>query len=710
MDVYDVNPSAIQTTPDDSVAVGRCHGGGHSYVNQGKTISRDGTISGTIPRSAGQYHGYNTCLGEFGGTVDADGTVYGSSYTGVSRETTWFANRNGTMLWDKRLTTTSSCWGSQKIVRLDPIEQEVHGEYIFGLAELDDYGSCNDERFLVKINKLTGDTTSWSLGPGWIDYFGVYADGVVVFQDDSAKLRYFSFDGHLQATHTLPYKNPKYSAYPSAHNMAGRVIFRVAQWQDRPADCGYNNPTGKLLAYAPSGKLFEQDNGCVSVTSVAINHLDIIAATTVGTESNSTVGRLVKFSSSGEVMQNTVLPKTSAGYTYDYSTGLYVFADTNGNFLRTSWFSYSPSQRDGAVYSLTGPTSNVELARFSSDALPVLFPRPMRSNIGMIGMTSGVLYVAATYHDNSGEREGLFSIPFAELGMDYPRGALLGVGPVAATKQYAALGDSYSSGEGVEPFYIATDTAGPPENRCHRSTKAYPRLLDLNRAIGLSLTAFRACSGATTQNVLNGGQWNEPSQVSSLTTETDVVTISIGGNDIGFESFARNCLKLGCAVGSGPYLEASLKINDISMDGLEHKLLMTYAEIRERAPHADVYVLGYPYVVPNDEGRFGQGDTPGRCSFSWNGIPAGSISPESREGATSILSQLNSKIQETVDRFGPKFHFVSPHQSFVTHELCDLATGSDYFNPPQLPEAYSLHPNSLGQAAYAGAVKDALVE
>ena len=63
------------------------------------------------------------------------------------------------------------------------------------------------------------------------------------------------------------------------------------------------------------------------------------------------------------------------------------------------------------------------------------------------------------------------------------------------------MGDSFSSGEGVSPFEIGTDAGGV--NECHRSPLAYPRLLQGD--LDLGLTAFVACSGATTDNVLHGG-------------------------------------------------------------------------------------------------------------------------------------------------------------------------------------------------------------
>ena len=67
--------------------------------------------------------------------------------------------------------------------------------------------------------------------------------------------------------------------------------------------------------------------------------------------------------------------------------------------------------------------------------------------------------------------------------------------------EYVAMGDSFSSGEGVTPFITGTDKNAPDENRCHRSEDAYPLLLEEDEDLNLNLTAFVACSGATTSNI-----------------------------------------------------------------------------------------------------------------------------------------------------------------------------------------------------------------
>ncbi|HEU5142651.1 MAG TPA: GDSL-type esterase/lipase family protein, partial [Solirubrobacterales bacterium] len=113
--------------------------------------------------------------------------------------------------------------------------------------------------------------------------------------------------------------------------------------------------------------------------------------------------------------------------------------------------------------------------------------------------------------------------------------------PTAQATTLVALGDSYSSGEGAKPYYGESDRRG---NRCHRSPLAWPRLL------GATTTHLLACSGAETEQLYSGApQRDERGQLAALgevagRTAIDVVTITIGGNDIGFARHVRDCFLL----------------------------------------------------------------------------------------------------------------------------------------------------------------------
>ena len=95
-----------------------------------------------------------------------------------------------------------------------------------------------------------------------------------------------------------------------------------------------------------------------------------------------------------------------------------------------------------------------------------------------------------------------------------------------AADHYVALGDSYSSGVGAGSYISASGS-------CDRSTNAYSQLWVNSRHPAGYVSV--ACSGATTQDVLN-------SQISALSSGTTLVSITIGGNDVGFSSVMKTCV------------------------------------------------------------------------------------------------------------------------------------------------------------------------
>ena len=141
---------------------------------------------------------------------------------------------------------------------------------------------------------------------------------------------------------------------------------------------------------------------------------------------------------------------------------------------------------------------------------------------------------------------------------------------------YVAMGDSYSAGTGTIPD--GENPAGQRTEDAYGPEIAEARNYDIEHV---------AYGGATTENVL-GGQGDEPPQVDALTASTDVVTISIGGNDVGFSDVAGEC---GNPLNSDDdCLERVDEAQAYIEDELPARLDEIYAQIDTRAPEAEVIV------------------------------------------------------------------------------------------------------------------------
>ncbi|MFU8849993.1 SGNH/GDSL hydrolase family protein [Micromonospora sp. SL1-18] len=147
----------------------------------------------------------------------------------------------------------------------------------------------------------------------------------------------------------------------------------------------------------------------------------------------------------------------------------------------------------------------------------------------------------------------------------------------ASTVRYVALGDSYASGVG----------AGNESGSCRRSPNAYPSLWATANAPA-SYT-FVACSGATTQSVLD-------TQVGYLSTGTTLVSITVGGNDVGFSDVMTTCV----VNGESACIAAVNAAEDKARRELPPKLDNVYKAIRARAPSARVVVIAYPVFYKLD--------------------------------------------------------------------------------------------------------------
>jgi len=221
---------------------------------------------------------------------------------------------------------------------------------------------------------------------------------------------------------------------------------------------------------------------------------------------------------------------------------------------------------------------------------------------------------------------------------------------------YDALGDSYGSGYGVPPYLDA----------CGRSSAAYA--VQIDGRMRIQLDDFAACAGATTHSLL-------ATQLGALDGDTTLVTLSIGGNDIGWGAVVGACV-----AGSDAQCTGALQVTTAAIDNVLPDLLRaTYSQIRAAAPDAHVVVTGYPRLFSPEYGAYY------------------AASPAEQEAMNDGADLLNAVIAEVAGEYG--FQFVDVTQRFIDHGV----------NAPEpwilgLTDAARFHPNLAGYQAYAAAL------
>lgn len=256
---------------------------------------------------------------------------------------------------------------------------------------------------------------------------------------------------------------------------------------------------------------------------------------------------------------------------------------------------------------------------------------------------------------------------------------------------YVALGDSYTAAPLVPTQQVITVSAG-----CMQSDHNYPHVVATHVT---PLLSDASCSGATTDNMTNAQVVtpgvNAP-QFDRLTAQTQLVTLGIGGNDIGFAEVAATCATLGLADASGsPCRDQYVAGDDDTISdritALGPKLTAVLDGIHTRAPSAKVFVVGYPAILP---------DTGDGC-YPTMPIAAGDV-PYLR--AKEI--ELNAAVQQAAVAHGDVY--VDTYTPSIGHDACQ-ANGVKWVEPvvPTQPAA-PVHPNADGEAGMANAVVAAM--
>jgi lysophospholipase L1-like esterase len=268
------------------------------------------------------------------------------------------------------------------------------------------------------------------------------------------------------------------------------------------------------------------------------------------------------------------------------------------------------------------------------------------------------------------------------LALAMPAGSAgaAGIGP------YVSLGDSYTSAP------LVPNQVGTPSG-CARSDHNYPSLV----AAAIGATSFRdvSCSGAKTsdmtapQAVPSG---TNPPQLDAVSSDTQLVTIGIGGNDEGLVEVATTCAQLGLLAPTGTACRDRFAPGGddaivARIAATAPKIAAVLQGIRERAPAARIVVVGYPGVLP----RSGNGCYP-LVPFSGDDI----------RYFDGLIVQTNEMLAEQAVANGAEF--ADTYLDSAGHDICTLP-GTKWFEG-LVPTAVALplHPNALGMQSMARSV------
>lgn len=296
-----------------------------------------------------------------------------------------------------------------------------------------------------------------------------------------------------------------------------------------------------------------------------------------------------------------------------------------------------------------------------------------------------------------------------------------------------SMGDSYSSGEGIEPFYDENlknkEKVKSHDWLAHRSEKSWPGMLEIPGLDGFTRDDrnknwfFVASSGAETKHLkyeqdkkFSRGFVSQYGDTAYLPAQLDVfdkfekgavdyVTISIGGNDAGFASIVTTAFMKSTYLGS---TDLSNELDNVwakfyKDGGIRKDIYNAYKDIEKAAgPQAQIIVAGYPRLL--DENGKGM-----------------MISKKEAALINNNVTLFNKAIEDIVKQCqseGMKICFVSVEEAFsdhgaysntpYIHKVYPLKSKDEELVNFTKASAYSMHPTYDGAIEYAKCVNEAI--
>jgi lysophospholipase L1-like esterase len=232
---------------------------------------------------------------------------------------------------------------------------------------------------------------------------------------------------------------------------------------------------------------------------------------------------------------------------------------------------------------------------------------------------------------------------------------------------YVSLGSSLASG-----FGIATQSTS-----CGRSDKSYGPLVAAK--YGLELVDV-SCGAAAVPNVMDQAQGANPPQIEAVTADTKLITIGLGGNDIGYNGTALTCGDPTTVCTAPPTLAA----DEAALPG---KLDAMLAAVKAKAPKATIVVVTYPREFPKTN-----------CA-------ALSLTDEE----LAMLQQMGATVEKALVAAAKKADVLlaDPYAQRGDHTACAPAS-KQWTAGKEVTDGFAYHPTALGHQKMAALIGKAV--
>jgi hypothetical protein len=253
--------------------------------------------------------------------------------------------------------------------------------------------------------------------------------------------------------------------------------------------------------------------------------------------------------------------------------------------------------------------------------------------------------------------------------------------PPPAGARYVNMGSSFAAGPSIAP------PADSPTTRCGRSGQNYAHQLAGRHGL---LLVDVSCGGSTTAHLL--GPWNElPPQLDAVDVNTQLVTMTTGGNDLSYLGglSAMSCANVATKADATPQRPCGVippLPKDETYAGVEKRLRQIVAEVHRRAPRARLVIVDYLTILPPTGG----------CAV----MPLSPAQAESSRGIAQRLDEITVRVAKETGT-----ELIPASKISEGHDVCAKDAWLNGYPSPGVPvEPTFYHPRLAAMTAITDAL------